>query len=71
MLIMRKKAAQRGLLMAGAAFLLRIAFISLYGSAFNSEVYTLSLQLAVTMIGTSYHVSCFGGVNRGGETSLR
>lgn len=62
-----------GLIMAGAVFLLRIPFISLYGSAANPEVYTLSLQLiaivAVTMIGTTYHASCFVGINRGGGDS--
>jgi Na+-driven multidrug efflux pump len=62
-----------GLIMAGAVFLLRVPFISLYGSAANSEVYTLSLQLiaivAVTMIGTTYHASCFVGINRGGGDS--
>lgn len=62
-----------GFIMSGAVFLLRIPFISLYGSAANSEVYTLSLQLiaivAVTMIGTTYHASCFVGINRGGGDS--
>jgi putative MATE family efflux protein len=62
-----------GFIMSGAVFLLRIPFISLYGSAANPEVYTLSLQLiaivAVTMIGTTYHASCFVGINRGGGDS--
>lgn len=62
-----------GLIMAGLVFLLRAPFVSLYGSAANPEVYTLSLQLiaivAVTMIGTTYHASCFVGINRGGGDS--
>jgi len=62
-----------GLTMAGVVFLLRVPFVSLYGSTANPEVYTLSLQLitivAITMIGTSYHASCFVGINRGGGDS--
>jgi len=62
-----------GLLMSGIVFLLRVPFVSLYGSAANPDVYKLSLQLiaivAVTMIGTTYHASCFVGINRGGGDS--
>ena len=62
-----------GLVMAGLVFLLRVPFVSLYGSSSNPEVYGLSVQLiailAVTMIGTTYHASCFVGINRGAGDS--
>ena len=62
-----------GLIMAGIVYSLRAPFVSMYGSTANPDVYKLSLQLtaivAVTMIGTSYHASCFVGINRGGGDS--
>ena len=62
-----------GLFMAGLVFLFRVPFVSLYGSASNPEVFNLSVTLitivAVTMIGTTYHASCFVGINRGAGDS--
>src|SRR5690554_1444130 len=62
-----------GLVMAGLVFLLRVPFVSLYGSSANPEVFSLSVTLigivAVTMIGTTYHASCFVGINRGAGDS--
>lgn len=62
-----------GLLMAAAVYLFRVPFVSVYGSSANPEVYSLSVKLitivAVTMIGTTYHASCFVGINRGGGDS--
>ena len=62
-----------GLVMAAVVFLLRRPFISLYGSAADLQVRQLSLTMiaigAVTLIGTSYHASCFVGINRGAGDS--
>ena len=62
-----------GLVMAAVVFLLRRPFISLYGSAADPRVRDLSLTMiaigAVTLIGTSYHASCFVGINRGAGDS--
>ena len=56
-----------GVVMAGVVILLRLPFISLYGQM--AEVETLSDTLifigAITLMGTSYHASCFVGINRG------
>ncbi|MBQ8087416.1 MAG: MATE family efflux transporter [Clostridia bacterium] len=62
-----------GLIMSLIVFLLRTPFTRLYGSANDPEVFSLSTTLiavlAVTLIGTSYHASCFVGINRGaGDT---
>lgn len=62
-----------GITMAGAVFALRGPFISLYGSARDPEVYSLAMTLgtilALTLIGTTYHASCFVGINRGAGDS--
>ncbi len=62
-----------GLLMAATVYLLRKPFTGLYGSAQNPQVFALSTQmiaiLAVTLIGTTYHASCFVGINRGAGDS--
>ena len=62
-----------GLVMAALVFLLRRPFASLYGSAADPEVFRLSTTmiaiLAVTLVGTSYHASCFVGINRGAGDS--
>ena len=62
-----------GLGMATLVFLLRAPFTSLYGSAKDPQVLSLSLQMAalgaVTLIGTTYHASCFVGINRGAGDS--
>jgi len=62
-----------GLVMAGIVFLLGSPFTSLYGSAKDPQVFSLSTAmisiLAVTLIGTSYHASCFVGINRGAGDS--
>lgn len=62
-----------GLFMAGLVFLLRVPFTRMYGSSANPEVFELSTQmialLAITLIGTSYHASCFVGINRGAGDS--
>lgn len=59
--------------MAAIVFLLRKPFTSLYNSAEDPEVYRLSILMiaigAVTIIGTSYHASCFVGINRGAGDS--
>ncbi len=56
-----------GLFMAALVYLIRLPFISLYGlppeaSALASQMVSLC---APTLIGTSYHASCFVGINRG------
>ena len=62
-----------GLIMAGVVLLLRRPFIGLYGSASDPQVRGLCLSMiaigAVTLIGTSYHASCFVGINRGAGDS--
>ncbi len=62
-----------GLVMAAVVFLLGTPFTMLYGSAKNPEVFSLSTAmislLAVTLVGTSYHASCFVGINRGAGDS--
>lgn len=62
-----------GLVMAALVFVLRTPFTRLYGSSANPEVFSLSTTmiaiLAVTLIGTSYHASCFVGINRGAGDS--
>ncbi len=62
-----------GLLMAAVVFLLRIPFSKMYGSANDPQVLSLSVTmisiLAVTLVGTSYHASCFVGINRGAGDS--
>ncbi len=62
-----------GLCMAAIVFLVRDPFISLYGSASDPEVAALSRKLiaivAVTLIGSCYHASCFVGINRGAGDS--
>lgn len=62
-----------GLVMASLVFLLRGSFTSLYGSSSDPQVYALATTmiaiLAVTLIGTSYHASCFIGINRGAGDS--
>ena len=62
-----------GLGMAALVFLLRQPFTRLYGSAADPEVYRLTVQmislLSITLVGTSYHASCFVGINRGAGDS--
>ena len=62
-----------GIAMAVLVFALRVPFTRLYGSAKDPEVYSLATTmiaiLAVTLIGTSYHASCFIGINRGAGDS--
>lgn len=62
-----------GLFMAGLVFLIRTPFTRMYGSSSDPEVFTLAKQmislLAITLIGTSYHASCFVGINRGAGDS--
>ena len=62
-----------GVTMAGLVFALRTPFTRLYGSSQDPEVYSLATTmiaiLAVTLIGTSYHASCFLGINRGAGDS--
>lgn len=56
-----------GVAMAAVAALLRFPFISLYGQ--TEAVEQLAGQMifigALTLMGTSYHASCFVGINRG------
>jgi putative MATE family efflux protein len=62
-----------GLIMAAVVYLLGTPFTMLYGSAKNPEVFSLSTAmislLALTLVGTSYHASCFVGINRGAGDS--
>lgn len=62
-----------GIAMAVLVFALRVPFTRLYGSSKDPEVYSLATTmiaiLAVTLIGTSYHASCFIGINRGAGDS--
>ena len=62
-----------GIAMAALVFALRVPFTRLYGSAKDPEVYSLATTmiaiLAFTLIGTSYHASCFIGINRGAGDS--
>ena len=62
-----------GIVMAALVFALRVPFTRLYGSSKDPEVYSLATTmiaiLAVTLIGTSYHASCFIGINRGAGDS--
>lgn len=56
-----------GVVMAGFVYLVRLPFISLYG--LNPEASKLAATMVAictpTLIGTSYHASCFVGINRG------
>lgn len=59
-----------GVIMAAFVFFIRAPFANLYGSARSDpEVFRLATTMiaivAVTIIGTSYHASCFVGINRG------
>lgn len=62
-----------GIAMAALVFALRVPFTRLYGSSKDPEVHSLATTmiaiLAVTLIGTSYHASCFIGINRGAGDS--
>ena len=62
-----------GVVMALAVFAVRGPFTRLYGSAEDPEVYSLSTTMiaigAATLLGTSYHASCFIGINRGAGDS--
>ncbi len=56
-----------GVVMASVVFLLRGSFASLYGV--SPEARTLAVQMvglaAISLVGTTYHASCFVGINRG------
>jgi Na+-driven multidrug efflux pump len=60
-----------GIFMAALVFSLRKPFIGLY--ALTEEATVLADQMvrlcAFTLIGTSYHASCFVGINRGAGDS--
>lgn len=60
-----------GVLMSLLVFLLRAPFASLY--RLNEDTFALCTRMiglcAVTLIGTSYHASCFIGINRGAGDS--
>jgi len=60
-----------GIVMALIVIALRVPFISLYGQPEEVESLASSMILigALTMIGTSYHASCFTGINRGAGDS--
>lgn len=62
-----------GVVMALFVFLLRAPFTKLYGSAEDPEVFSLATTMiaigAATLLGTSYHASCFVGINRGAGDS--
>ena len=60
-----------GVTMCTLVFLLRAPFAGLYG--LNAETFALSTKMiaicSVTLLGTSYHASCFVGINRGAGDS--
>lgn len=60
-----------GIIMAALVYLVRLPFISLYG--LNPEASSLAAKMvalcSLTLIGTSYHASCFVGINRGAGDS--
>ena len=60
-----------GVVMCTLVFLLRKPFAGLYG--LNEETFALSTKMigicAFTLLGTSYHASCFVGINRGAGDS--
>ncbi len=60
-----------GVLMAGLVYLFRLPFISLY--ALPADAAGLADRMvalcALTLVGTSYHASCFVGINRGAGDS--
>jgi len=62
-----------GVFMALITFLLARPFTSLYGSASDPNVRNLAIQMitigACTLPFTSYHASCFIGINRGAGDS--
>ncbi len=62
-----------GISMAAVVYLLGAPFTRLYGSARDPDVFSMSTAmislLAVTLVGTSYHASCFVGINRGAGDS--
>lgn len=62
-----------GVFMAAVVLCLARPFTGLYGSASDPEVHSLAITMitigAVTLIGTSYHASCFVGINRGAGDS--
>ena len=62
-----------GVFMAAVVALLAKPFVGLYGSSKDPTVYSLSVKMiwigAVTLVGTSYHASCFVGINRGAGDS--
>ena len=62
-----------GILMCAAVLIFNRAFVSLYGTADDPEVRQMSITfiniVAISLIGTSYHASCFKGINRGSGDS--
>jgi len=60
-----------GVVMSALVFLLRVPFASLYGV--SPEARKLASEMiaiaAVSLIGTTYHASCFVGINRGAGDS--
>lgn len=60
-----------GAFMAGLVFLLRAPFVSLY--SLDAETAALARRMiaicAFTLLGTTYHASCFLGINRGAGDS--
>lgn len=60
-----------GVIMSTAVFLMRKPFASLY--QLDDATFTLAAQMigicSVTLLGTTYHASCFMGINRGAGDS--
>lgn len=60
-----------GVVMASAVFFLRAPFAGLYGV--SEEAKALAVQMiglaAISLVGTTYHASCFVGINRGAGDS--
>lgn len=60
-----------GVVMASLVFLIRNPFISLYGleKQIASQASLMVAVTAFTLLGTTYHASCFVGINRGAGDS--
>ncbi|NLC32316.1 MAG: MATE family efflux transporter [Clostridiales bacterium] len=60
-----------GIIMATLVFFIRNPFISLYGLEDNiaSQASLMVAVTAFTLLGTTYHASCFVGINRGAGDS--
>lgn len=64
-----------GLIMAALVYFIRVPFANIFGNTVEASVEAKSLAvrmialMAFTLVGTSYHASCFVGINRGAGDS--